>query len=90
MLQVTGHAGGVPKATRERGRSVEFPSEGNYPLGEKQEQGKGLASQGWRGQDRARYIQGEMMTNWHRTANTRIKGANEEGNKERQVGQINQ
>ncbi len=30
MLQVTGHAGGVPKATLERGRSVEFPSEGNY------------------------------------------------------------
>ncbi len=29
MLQVTGHAGGVPKATPERGRSVEFPSEGN-------------------------------------------------------------
>ncbi len=29
MLQVTGHAGGVPKATLERGRSVEFPSEGN-------------------------------------------------------------
>ncbi len=29
MLQVTGHAGDVPKATLERGRSVEFPSEGN-------------------------------------------------------------
>ncbi len=29
MLQVTGHAGGVPKAILERGRSVEFPSEGN-------------------------------------------------------------
>ncbi len=29
MLQVTGHAGGVPIATLERGRSVEFPSEGN-------------------------------------------------------------
>ncbi len=29
MLQVTGHAGGVPKAALERGRSVEFPSEGN-------------------------------------------------------------
>ncbi len=29
MLQVTGHAGGVPKANLERGRSVEFPSEGN-------------------------------------------------------------
>ncbi len=25
----SGHAGGVPKATLERGRSVEFPSEGN-------------------------------------------------------------
>ncbi len=32
MLQVTGHAGGVPKATLERGRSVEFPSEGNVSL----------------------------------------------------------
>ncbi len=30
MLQVTGHAGGVPKAILERGRSVEFPSEGNF------------------------------------------------------------
>ncbi len=29
MLQVTGHAGGVPIASLERGRSVEFPSEGN-------------------------------------------------------------
>ncbi len=29
MLQVTGHAGGIPKANLERGRSVEFPSEGN-------------------------------------------------------------
>ncbi len=28
MLQVTGHAGGVPKATLGRGRSIEFPSEG--------------------------------------------------------------
>ncbi len=27
--QVTGHAGGVPKATLERGCSVELPSEGN-------------------------------------------------------------
>ncbi len=43
----------------------------NYPLGEKQEQGKGLARQGWTGQDKAGYIQGETMTNWHRTANTR-------------------
>ncbi len=32
MLQVTGHAGGVPKANLERGRSVEFPSEGNIEL----------------------------------------------------------
>ncbi len=32
MLQVTSHAGGVPKATLERGRSVEFPSEGNHSL----------------------------------------------------------
>ncbi len=30
MLQVTGHAGGVPKATLERGRSVLFPFSGNY------------------------------------------------------------
>ncbi len=30
MLQVTGHAGGVPKATLERGRSVSFPFSGNY------------------------------------------------------------
>ncbi len=29
MLQVTGHAGGVPKATLERGRSVSFPFSGN-------------------------------------------------------------
>ncbi len=29
MLQVTGHAGGVGKATLERERSVDFPSEGN-------------------------------------------------------------
>jgi len=43
----------------------------NYPLGEKQEQDKGLARQGWTGQDRAGYIQGEIMTNWHSTANTR-------------------
>ncbi len=34
----------------------------NYPMGEKQEQGKSLARQGWTGQDRAGYIQGEMMT----------------------------
>ncbi len=30
MLQVTGHAGGVPKATLERGRSVSFPFSENY------------------------------------------------------------
>ncbi len=30
MLQVTGHAGGVPKATLERGRSVSFPFSVNY------------------------------------------------------------
>ncbi len=30
MLQVTGHAGGVPKATLERGHSVSFPFSGNY------------------------------------------------------------
>ncbi len=30
MLQVTGHAGSVPKATLERGRSVSFPFSGNH------------------------------------------------------------
>ncbi len=30
MLQVTGHAGGVPKATLERGRSVSFQFSRNY------------------------------------------------------------
>ncbi len=30
MLQVTGHAGGVPKAILERGRSVSFPFSGNH------------------------------------------------------------
>ncbi len=65
------------------------------PLGSKQEQGKGLARQGWTGQDRAG--QGRIHPGWNDAELAQdckhkeiIKGANEEGNEGRQVGQINQ
>ncbi len=68
----------------------------NYPVEEKQDR-TGQAWQSRTGQDRARQDRAgqgraHRMTNWHRTANTKeiIKGANEEGNEERRVGQINQ